>query len=325
MFGAASAAMAQDGVGSVALDAVIQDDIVVGYTELSQSTAALAQVAQSTCDPTNVALRHAFGAAFDDWIEVSHLRFGPSEVNDRAFALAFWPDTRGHMPEALGALIANQDPIVSDPLRFKEVSIAARGFYALEYLLYDPQFHDGSDYVCDLQQAIAIDIAMQSNAIMSEWITSYADIMRGAVQNDIYRNKEEAVQRLFTALTTGLEFTSNMRLGRPLGTFDRPRPTRAEARRSGRSLRHVALSLRATRRLAANLSQTDADLDALFARAIESADQLRDPVFAGVSDPSSRLRIEILKNDVDAILFYVDQTLGPKLGIAAGFNALDGD
>ncbi len=48
--------------------------------------------------PGDPVLTEAYHAAFDAWIKTSHLRFGPSEVNDRAFALAFWPDSRGQYP-----------------------------------------------------------------------------------------------------------------------------------------------------------------------------------------------------------------------------------
>jgi len=33
----------------------------------------------------------AYHVAFDAWMSVSHLRFGPSEADDRAFAIAFYP------------------------------------------------------------------------------------------------------------------------------------------------------------------------------------------------------------------------------------------
>ncbi|HBR37591.1 MAG TPA: peptidase M75, partial [Sulfitobacter pontiacus] len=53
--------------------------------------------------------------AFDAWIAVSHLRFGPSETDNRAFALAFWPDSRGATPKTLAGLITDADPVGRDP------------------------------------------------------------------------------------------------------------------------------------------------------------------------------------------------------------------
>ena len=137
------------------------------------------------------------------------------------------------------------------------------------------------------------------------------------------------MQELFKALTTGLEFTSDTRLGRPLGSFDRPRPNRAEVWRSGRSARHVALSLETLENLMVLLAGGNADLVARSEQAFDTAlsqiEALDDPVFAGVAAPQSRLKVEVVQQSVDAIRDIARQELGPTLGVAAGFNALDGD
>lgn len=307
------------------LDTIVDDHILPGYRLLFEEAGQLVEAAQNTCDPTDDTLRAAYHDAFDAWVGVSHLRFGPSEENDRAFALAFWPDPRGSTPKTLARLIANNDEVVSDPNTFETVSVAARGFYALEFLLYDPQFTDGPtvEYRCALLRAISEDIFRRSVEIRSSWRDAYGDLIR-TPNNDIYRTDAEAAQQLFTALVTGLEFTETQRLARPLGTFERPRPNRAEARRSGRSLRHVVLSLEATRDLAFLIS-ADADLDADFAEAIERAISLDDPVFASVADPAQRFKIEVLQQNVTTLRRYLLEQIGPRFGITAGFNSLDGD
>ncbi|WP_371224965.1 imelysin family protein [Roseovarius sp. 2305UL8-3] len=309
------------------IDAVIEGHILPSYARLANDTQALSDAATASCLPGDPALTTAYHAAFDAWVKVSHLRFGPSEVNDRAFALAFWPDSRGATPKTLATLIRGADPVIDTLESFQTVSIAARGFYALEFLLFDEGFADlgTADYRCALIRVSTADIAANAAAILTDWENGHGDLMREAGSNDTYRSAEEAQRQLFTALTTGLEFTSAMRLGRPLGTFDRPRPKRAEARRSGRSLRHVILSLEATRQLAALISEGDTTLDGLFEQALGRAAALDDPVFAGVSDIQGRLRVEALQQSVDRIDTYALQTVGPRLGISAGFNALDGD
>lgn len=304
----------------------VDQHVLPGYAALTLQTERLAAAAETTCDPADPALRQSFHDAFDAWISVSHLRFGPSEENDRAFALAFWPDPRGATPKALNTLIRDEDPVVEDSDSFETISVAARGFYALEFLLYAPEFAEAGDaaYRCRLIQAVTANIAANAAAIEAGWEDGYADLMR-ETGNDRYRTDTEAAKQLFTSLSTGLEFTSGMRLGRPLGSFDRPRPTRAEARRSERSLRHVILSLEANKSLAAQLSDSDEEIAAAFERAIERAKALEDPSFAGVSDPQKRFRVEALKSDVDEIRMLLAQDLGPELGITAGFNSLDGD
>lgn len=144
--------------------------------------------------------------------------------------------------------------------------------------------------------------------------------------NERFLSQREAAQALYTALVTGLEFTETRRLARPLGTFERPRPERAEARRSGRSLRNVILSLEALRKLARTLADTDIPrTEAAFANALEIARDLGDPVFAGVEPPQGRLEVEILGQRIAAIRNAVAAEIGTVLGISAGFNASDGD
>ena len=114
-----------------------------------------------------------------------------------------------------------------------------------------------------------------------------------------------------------------------MGTFDKPRPKRAEAWRSGRALHHVIVSLQTLRALALILSENDgrlsADVARAFDQALAQALALEDPVFAGVDDPAQRLKIEILKQTIDTIREQQLANIGAKLGVAAGFNALDGD
>ena len=315
--------------GPILRDAA-DNHILPGYAELSAATHALASSARTDCDPNSAPLRKAFHTAFDKWISVSHLRFGPSESEDRAFALAFWPDTKGFTPKALSNLISAEDAAVQSQDAFAETSIAGRGFFALELMLYDPRFSEvgNAEYRCALIQAITADIDENASAINADW-ADYASTLKNPGENSTYRSQDEALQELYKALITGLEFTADTRLGRPLGTFDRPRPKRAEARRSDRSLRHVELSLTALQDLAAQISSDHpdiaADLDSAFSAAIKRAQSLDDPALAGVASPQERFRIEALQQSINDIRAIASAELGPTLGIGAGFNSLDGD
>jgi predicted lipoprotein len=321
-------AMAQDR-GPI-LTATVEEHILPGFAALSDATGALAQAAQTDCTAASPELRAAYHSAFDGWISISHLRFGPSETGDRAFALAFWPDTKGFTPKALSGLIASEDNAIETPQAFAETSIAGRGFFALEQMLYDPRFADqGSKaYRCGLIQAIATDIDQNAQAMDEDW-GGYALALTQPGHSSPYRSGDEAMQELYKALVTGLEFTGDTRLGRPMGTYDRPRPNRAEARRSERSLRHVELSLIALRDLAVHLSEDHpeiaADLDSAFDKAITRAQALDDPALAGVADPQGRFRVEALQQSINDIRQIASTELGPTLGISAGFNSLDGD
>ncbi|MFT5867346.1 MAG: putative lipoprotein [Gammaproteobacteria bacterium] len=313
------------------IQGIVDTHILPRFEALAERAQTLSDVAAEDCDPPSGSLRFAYSDAFDAWILASHLRFGPTETDDRAFALAFWPDSRGVTPRALVSLIADQDPIAVSVEDYSDVSIAARGFYALEFLLYDDQLMsaDEPSYHCALVQTISADIALTSKHILDDWQSGYAATMLTPMPDGVYRHDAEVLQEMFKSLSTGLQFTAETRLGRPLGTFDAPRPKRAEAWRSGRSSGHVMLSLHALQGLAARLSAGDAGLaiklDASFETAMSHLSDMNDPIFASVSDPQTRIKIEIVQQSVEAIRTIVRDELGPTLDVAAGFNALDGD
>ncbi len=306
---------------------VVEAHILPGTAAFSQATDALAKSAGADCRA--VALRAPWNAAFDAWLGIGHLAFGPIEADGRALGIAFWPDTRGLVQKTVAALIANQDPAANDPEEFAQVSVAGRGLFAMERLLYDPALADYAedDYRCGLVRAIATDLARTGAGIDTEWREDHAQRLQtaGAPGNDTYLSADEATQTLYTALLTGLEFTADQRLGRPMGSAERPRPNRAEARRSGRSLRNVTLSLTALQELAQTLSDAPTPrTDAAFAEALAAAER-PDPVFADVTTVQGRLRVEALQQRVRAISDAVQQEIGPALGVRAGFNSADGD
>ena len=316
------------------VNAVLDGHVLPGFAHLAEATEAL-RVESESCGaegPGGADQIAAYHAAFDAWMAVAHLRFGPTEVDDRGFAMGFWPDTKGFTKKALNRLIQAESDIVSDPDRFAKSSIAGRGLFALDYLLFDETMRQAGTpaYRCALAGAIATDLDRNADAMLAGWHGGYADLMRrpGGDGNP-YRSDEEALQALYQALLTGLEFNAATRLGRPLGTFDKPRPRRAEAWRSGRSQANVAASMTALGALSALMAEghpeVAARLDSEFTRAQNALQALDDPSFAGVADPMARFRIEALQTAVTAIRESVTWQLGNALGVREGFNALDGD
>lgn len=301
---------------------VLSDHILPGYAAFADSTATLATVAEN-CDI--VTSQAAYQDAFDAWMGVSHITFGPLEDNALALAIAFWPDTRNLTEKTISQFIANEDPIAMSPDDFADVSVAAQGFFALERVLYDqPAF---SDYTCALTHSIATVLARNAATLRNDW-DKHAVLMTSAgdTGNDRYQSDEDVTRATYTALFTGLSFLHEQRLGRPLGTFDQPRPTRAEARRSGRSMRNITLHLTALRDLARAMADNPTPKsDAAFEAALAQAALIDDPSLEGVTDPLRRIRVEALQSRVYEIEQAVTTEIGDPLGISAGFNSMDGD
>ncbi len=297
------------------VDAAVNDHILPRFEAL---VAATSDLVAADCDA---------GAAWEDaaakWIAVSHLRFGPTEVDNRAFELAYWPDPRGATPKALHAMLADGNFDVSD------ASIAGRGFYAMEFLIFDEAFYE-YEGTCDLIAALAEDVHANAVAIQTDWQDRYADLIRDA-GNEIYRDHTESLQEVYKAVGTGLEFTIDQRLARPLGTFDRPRPARAEMWRSGRSLDNVSVSLDSLTELALILADDgiDAQIAPLVARAhtqIAALSELEGGAdLSLVENPAHRFKVEALQQALVDLRVVLGVELGPQLGVIEGFNSLDGD
>lgn len=293
---------------------VVQDHIRPGFTAFAAAARAFADI--ETCDPD--ALRAAFQGTYDAWMPVAHLTLGPSEEDGRGLAVLFWPDPKGSGWKAQRALLAA--PPTAEAMA--QQSVAARGLPALERLLFPAEPLEDP---CPLIQSTADDLATTAAALAAGW-GPYGDLLLTAGQpgNNRFLKPEEATQALFTQLATGLESLADRRIGRPLGTFDKPRPDLAEARASQRSIRNIALSLVALKDLTLTLNPDSPKTLAAFDHAIGLAQTL-DPDIDHITDPQGWLKLEILQQAVRATRDTALAELGPALGVELGFNSQDGD
>ncbi|MES2539136.1 MAG: imelysin family protein [Pseudomonadota bacterium] len=280
--------------------AVVQDHILPGFTSFAEAAQSLADI--QTCDPDS--LRPAFHSAWDAWMQVAHIS---------------WPDPKGSGWMAQRALL-DAPPTAAD---MAQQSVAARGLPALERLLYPAEALPTDP--CPLIQATADDMAATAATLNEGW-GPFGDQMLTAGQagNDRFLKPEEATQALFTQLATGLESLADRRIGRPLGTFDKPRPDLAEAHASARPTRNIALSLTALKDLALTLNPDSPKTLAAFNHAITLAEGL-DPDIDRITDPQAWLKLEILQQAVRSIRDTAVAELGPALGVELGFNSQDGD
>lgn len=312
--------------GPVAADllAVRDHHILPRYSTFAQTALDLQKTADTNCSTD--AVLPAYHAAYDAWISISHIQFGPIEARGTSLSMAFWPDPKNRTGKAMQRLLGAKDAAVFDADEFAQVSVAAQGFSALERLLTEPQ--DDAPYACAFTRAITVHISGEAHDLFKDWQGEYgSDFVSPAQEaNTAFPSKPDADRAVYTSISTGLEFMHDQRLGRPLGSFDRPRPNRAEARRSDRSARHVLLSLQALQDLTNAFADSALpNVDAAFEAAIDRANTLHDPAFAGVMDPVSRLKVEVLQRHVYDVQVAVAEDVGADLGISAGFNALDGD
>lgn len=320
-----AAAMALVLAGPAAADVAqgVTGVIAPAYDRLADAASVLDAAARRDCSPQ--AMQPPFHQVWDAWARIDFLRIGPVEEDGRSLAMAFWPDPKSSGVRTQQAMVAGDPAVIADPSRFAQVSVAARGLTGLERLLYPSPVTGTDALLCALRRATAADLARMARAVAAEWPAHGALLLAPGDANPRYLTETEARQALFTQVVAGLTTLADTRLGRPLGTFHKPRPERAEAILSRRSLRNVALSLTGLRDLALALHPDAPQTRAAFERALRLAADLDDPVLAGVSDPQGRLRVEILQQAVQAAHDAVLAEIGPALGVSTGFNARDGD
>lgn len=312
------------------VDRVVDGVILPRFAAFSAAAAQLDTAATADCRADNPALREAWNAAYDAWLPASTFRFGPLDEDALGLAIAFWPDPKGLTRKNLKALLSGDGASLASAATYGQVSVAARGLYALEDMLYDPDFNSygPEDPGCTLVRAAAGDLAATAATAAAEWREAFAPLLRdpGTEGNTHFLTDLEARQAIFTQLVTALGFDEETRLGRPLGTLEKPRPERAESILSGRSLRNIRISLAANKELARAL--TDGRTETLFdsfAYAESVATKLDDPVFAGVDTASGRLKVNELATAIERVRQAAQTELGAELGVTAGFNSLDGD
>lgn len=274
---------------------------------------ALAQSARGSCNPDD--LRAPFDAAFDAWLPLQILRFGPAETGGLNAAVAFWPDPKGLGLKAQKAMLASGQVDLADQ------SVAARGLSGLERLLW-PKAPLAGD-TCGLIRATTADLAEVAGKIDTAWQAESLRLLTpGAEGNTAWHTGQEVRQALYTQIQAALETLRDGRIGRPLGSFDRPRPDLAESSASGRSRANILGTLVALRALTEALSpDVPLTLDA-FDRAIRAA---RAVDFAALDRPEGRLKLEILQQSVDALRDQAKAELAVELDVSLGFNAADGD
>ena len=330
----AAPAAAQTDHAAIA-DQALNQSILQGFERLAEATRTLEAEAAAACSGEGP-VEAAYHRAFDAWIGVEHFRFGPAEEDNARFAIAFWPDTKGATPRTLEAMVAADDPAVDDPAAFAEVSVAARGLFALDYLLFDPEAApiEAGSYRCRLLVAITRDMAATSARMLARWRDPWAGILTsaGAPENPVYLAPEESSRALYSALTEALQADVDLRLGRPLGTFERPQPRRAEAWRSGRSLRNVEQSLETLRAYAATVFGPS--LSPATPRRSTRASPPRSAPSRGCRASRSTSRLPSRRAGSGsrrcsrrsaACRPRSPSTSGPRIGVTSGFNSMDGD
>lgn len=319
---AAAATLAESGA------ALRQEAVAPLYAGHRAAAEALAAVEADCAGPWREPLRPAYRDAVLAWRQLEATGFGPASVPETAARVFFWPDAHGTAGRQLGAALKSRDPQLETAAGLEGQSAGLQSLAALELLLYGgPPADAAADvFACRYAQAIAdfqAELAREFEAGLA------------AVPAD----GEATARALVIGMRTALDTLIQLDLERPLGAdLADARGQRARAWRSGLSLALIGAALETVERLYAApqgfgaliAGQAEvAPFGAVMGQRLEAAQamlgQVALPLHEAVSDPAARPQVEALLEELRTMRRLVVERLAPALGVAAGFNALDGD
>lgn len=294
------------------------------------ASAGLAEMAAAYCtgEVSEDALKDQFATTWKAWAPLDSYQFGPVQNTGAALTVNFWPDKKGFVNRGLRAVLSLPPGDQADPDVIAQQSAAAQGLPAMEMLLFtelEP---------CPTITGISGYMAEVGNDLYDAWFAAdgWADLARAAgPDNPVYLSAEEFTKTLYTAVDFGLIRIEEARIARPLGTFQRSFPKRAEAWRSGLTEDIIHAQLDGLEDLiefgfAGDIREPDrAWILQVFGQAHTRLDAIEMPISEAVQDPMTRVRVEGLQTKMTYLRSELAQNIGPNLGVDTGFSAADGD
>ncbi len=300
------------------------------FGAFQNSTDLLAAQSVAYCDGglSRAAYLDAFATAWRAWAVLDSYQFGPIEQSGAALSVNFWPDKKNFVGRALAEALKQPDAALRDPATFAAGSAAAQGFPAIEMLL----FSEAAE--CPAIIGISAHLNTTADDLYVRWFgaNGWADLVRAAgPDNPVYLDASEFTKTLYTALDFGLTRIGDTRIGRPLGTFEKSFPTRAEGWRSGLSNDLIKAQLQGVAEMirdgfAGDVREPDrAWVLRVVAQVEDRLEGLGAPLSEAVKNPAQRIRVEGLQFKVQYLQSQMAQDIGPNLGVDTGFSAADGD
>lgn len=331
-------------------ESLAEHHVLPRYRRLARAAADLDQAARAYCQAPGGALaslRETHRKTLDAWMGVQHLRLGAVQLAMRGHRFQFYPD-QGRVDQQLDRLLAGADGAALEAGAFRAASVAVQGLPALERLLWTdgrPARLARGGFPCALAMAIAANLAEMAAGLARDWEAGDEAFIRIIVHpgpdNPYYASSREAALDFFKALYGGLQLIHDVKLQPVLGTAAAAaRPRLGESWPSRRSLANIVINLEALQALyqgEGGIGFTDLAwehgrdpelvplLERAFEQTLATARGIPAPLAIAVTDPALRPRVEKLALQVRALKQLVRTRLAAALGLAVGFNALDGD
>ncbi|KEJ88880.1 imelysin family protein [Sulfitobacter donghicola] len=300
------------------------------YSAFAGATKDFAEATQDYCNAeiSREEIINGFENVWLTWAPLDSYQFGPAEQSGAVLSINFWPDKKNFVGRALKSIMAQPSVAQRSGQAVASGSAAGQGLPAIERLLF-------TDIpTCPAIIGVSAVLHQTAEQLYDDWfdVDGWADLIRAAgPENPVYLSNEEFTKTLYTALDFGLIRISEQRLGRPMGTYDRTFPKRAEAWRSGLTGRIVSAQLNGFAQMirsgfAGDLRDPDrAWILELVGQAEGRLAEIPVSISEAVKTPQGRFRVELLQTKIDEIRHALAEDIGPGLGVDTGFSPADGD
>jgi len=241
---------------------------------------------------------------------------------------------------------AKKDPSVLNTGSLKDKSVAVQGLTALQFIAFSKdgtvrlgQPDDDKEFICGYAQAIAGNVANIAAALAGEWADpeGYSRLLLTAgADNERFHSSKEAIETVFNALVTGLIIVRDQDLLPALGSSrDGAKPNRFPFSRSGNAVPFMSGELAGIQDAVQSMELEELTPDEFewifgaasfeFRNAQGYLSELQPPLRKTFGDGESYGQVTILAITIKSIRDTLALELAGALGLAGGFNALDGD
>lgn len=344
--GGGGPAAPSEGDFDTVVEAVIRDHVRPVHEHFANATELLVEAVDHFCgapDPSGLeGVRRTFESVARAYSALQPSGFGPIREANRAERLAFWPDPRGIGMKQVQALLAAADPAALDPAVLKGKSVGVQGLTALEFVLYGPPaptLLEKDAFACRYAAAVARNVGDIAGELVEAWQPdgdATALLRDPGPDNPVFRTSGEVVGEIFGTVATALEDISDRKIRVLIGSeAARAKPKQTLFWRSGQTMPGVASGLEAASHLVevSGIADLMEPAEEWLPRSIrfelgktaETAGRVVLPVEEIPADASARSAATYVMVATDALKDAVGGDLLLAVGLARGFNSLDGD
>ena len=232
--------------------------LLPGYEELDTESQTLADAVAAYCAaPEAAALdtaREAWRAARRSYRRTAAFQMGPSQDLRLASALDFWPVREQDVENAI-----SNAPAAPDASYLATLGVAARGFPALEYLLFDPNDAalrlGAGDAIaaqrCAYAALLAVDVHEQSAQARASWQGFAAALAQAGEPGSSVTSTQAGIDLVLNSVAAAMVDVTDGDLARPLGekAGGVPQPELCESRYAGDSIADYQAALESARNI----------------------------------------------------------------------------